>query len=125
MTHQREGQNRQVPRIRVNFDVIYEVDRPLEVKMLVGGKEVRASMLDLGEGGMAILTDFDIPRSAVLSIKFTLVLGNEASRPMFITGEVCYDVLLSPRQRRLGIRFIHIKDQDREAIAQFVDSVLG
>ena len=48
-------ERRRATRVRAEFIVIYRVDRPMEVRMWIGNREVNAMMLDLSEIGMGIL----------------------------------------------------------------------
>ena len=112
-------------RMNVNFTVIYRVNKPLEVRMMVGDKEVNALMADLSEGGMCILTDYNIPTGTVLFIKFTLInlnaYGNERVKSMEITGEVRYNLPTPKHTHRLGIRFTEIDKKDQVAIIDFLN----
>jgi c-di-GMP-binding flagellar brake protein YcgR len=94
-------ERRKFKRLRVNFTVIFQVDRPLVARMTLGWrKEVEALMLDLSEGGMAIVTNYNIPPETILSIKFTLI-----------------NLTLSSARR---IRIIEIDEEDRSAVVDFV-----
>lgn len=118
-------ERRKFKRLRVNFTVVYQVDRPLVARMTLGWrKEVEALMLDLSEGGMAIITDYNIPPLTILSIKFTLInltLSSEKRiRVMRLTGQVRYNIPTDKKEHRLGVCFLEIDEEDRLAIADFV-----
>ncbi len=115
---------RRFQRLRMNLSVIYKVDQPVTVRMLIGDKEVEATTLDLSEGGMALLTDFNIPVSTSLFIKFTLFkVGGDGKvnfyGPVVIGGEVRSNVL-SEKKYRLGICFSQIEPQDKTEMADFL-----
>jgi c-di-GMP-binding flagellar brake protein YcgR len=118
-------ERRKFKRLRVNFTIVYQVDRPLVARMTLGWrKEVEALMQDLCEGGMAIITDYNIPPETILSIKFTLMnlsLSSEKRiRIMRMTGQVRYNMPANKKEHRLGVCFIEIDQEDRLAIADFV-----
>jgi c-di-GMP-binding flagellar brake protein YcgR len=118
-------ERRRFKRLRVNFTVVYQVDRPLVARMTLGWrKEVEALMQDLSEGGMAIVTDYNIPSETILSIKFTLInlsLSSEKRiRIMRMTGQVRYNMPTNRKEHRLGVCFLEIDQEDRLAIADFV-----
>lgn len=117
-------ERRQFPRLSVNFIVTFQVDRPPDVRMAVGGYDVDALMLDLSEGGVALTTDYEIPRGTNLFIYFTLInpYTNEDRRinKMEIQGEVRHNVQLKDKQHRLGISFTRISESNKQAIAEFV-----
>lgn len=112
-------------RLKASFTLLYQVDKPMTVVMNVGyGKEIEALMQDLSEGGMAILTNYDIPAATELSIKFTLInralAGDGRIIKMQIEGKVCYNQLMENDEHRLGIRFTQINDNNKKAIEDFI-----
>lgn len=124
-------ERRKFQRLKVDFTLNYRVDSPLEVRMSIGwDSEVDALMVDLSEGGMAILTNCDIPISSILSINFTLinltaVSDDERIKKLDITGEVRSNIAIDKTDRRLGVKFIQISQKDKEAIAGFVRMTLN
>jgi c-di-GMP-binding flagellar brake protein YcgR len=124
-------ERRKWQRLKVDFTLNYRVDAPLEVRMSIGwDSEVDALMVDLSEGGMAILTNCDIPASSILSINFTLINlsaieDDERIKTLSITGEVRSNIIIDKTERRLGIKFIQISQKDKEAIGNFVRMTLN
>ena len=118
------NEQRKFKRIKINLSVIFRLAKPAAIRLLVGNKEVRATMLDLSEGGLSVLTNYDIPESTALLIKFTLfkVENDDVSfyGPMDITGEVRYNMPLGGDEYRLGIYYKKIKNQDKVEIANFL-----
>lgn len=116
-------ERRKTKRVNAEFIVTYKVDSPIEVHMWIGHKEIHAVMINLSEIGMAILTNYDIPTSTLLSIKFTLInLAadiDERVRSMEMTGQVRYNALAKTREHRLGIYFTKIIRADQDTIATF------
>lgn len=120
-------ERRRFPRLRLHLAVIYQVDKPLRVRMQVGDREIAAAALDLSEIGMAISTDYDIPIKANLMIKFSLFRVNETGHanfygPMEIIGEVRSNKLLERDIHRLGISFLYIEEKDKLEIVEFIKS---
>lgn len=115
-------ERRRAKRVRVSLSVIYRVNEPLTVRLLTANQEIKASILDLGEGGMAIMTDYDIPLQTVLIMRFTLfkIDKDDVSfyGPVEITGEVRYNTK-EGGQSRLGVKFIKIEEDDKREIANF------
>jgi c-di-GMP-binding flagellar brake protein YcgR len=118
------SEHRRFKRIKINLSVVFRLARPAAIRLLVGNKEVRATMLDLSEGGLSVLTNYDIPKSTALLIKFTLfkVENDDVSfyGPMEIVGEVRYNMPLGGNEYRLGIYYKKIKSQDKAEIANFL-----
>jgi c-di-GMP-binding flagellar brake protein YcgR len=115
---------RRFQRLDLNITVFYRVHEPLVVRLLIGDREVEATILNISEGGIALLTEYDIAVDTILFIKFNLsTMAEDGSislyGPLQITGEVCSNVFLDNRHR-LGIRFTEIQDKDKACIADFV-----
>ncbi len=117
---------RRFKRLKVDFSLRYQIRRPLEVAMKVGGEKIEAQMLDLSEEGMAIKTPFDTPLGTVLLMNFTLVYAYEAyeniMQDMEIEGSIVNRTELPGGTLRLGIHFSRIKAEDRKVIIDFVSS---
>lgn len=119
------GQERRVfKRLRVNLAIVFRVDKTSKTRMQIENQEIRATMIDLSEGGLSILTNHDIPEGSLLTMKFTLfkVDSEDVSfyGPMDIVGEVRYHHALSNNEYRLGIVFKKVDTQDRGEIASFI-----
>ena len=117
---------REFKRQEVSFIVIYRVNTPLFVRMLVKDKEVEALALDLSEGGMAILTSYELAVSSIVTLKFIifreLVLDTKRlSESVEVTGEVRYSIFTKEKAYRIGIRFTDISHENRNLIAYFAN----
>lgn len=117
-------EKRQFKRARVSLTVVYRANAPLSVRMLTADKEIQATMVDLSESGMALLTNYSIPEFTVLLMRFTLFKVNKEDvsfyGPVSITGEVRYNTVIDKELYRVGICFTKIEEQDRHEIADFV-----
>ncbi len=120
-----EKERRAHKRAKVNFTLVYQVDRPFGFRMMIGGRRIDALMLDISEAGMSILTDYDLPVAAELSMNFTLIgahpYDQSRSVTMEVKGEVRYNILLKKNERREGILFTKIDDKDKAIIQKFVE----
>lgn len=102
---------RRFQRLTMNLCVNYRVIKPLELRMKLGDQDVEAEMIDISSGGMAIVTDNNIPSSSVLHLKFSLFKIDKNSgsavfyRPFEIKGHVRSNVRLEKGGHRLGICF--------------------
>ena len=118
-------ERRKRKRLKIRLEVKYHVDSPPFVKLSVGDKETEAIALDLSEGGIAILTDHDIP--VATQIFMVLMLSCELSKERLkshdtikTTGEVRSNILTGVGKHRLGIAFQGTSEDDRVRIARFV-----
>lgn len=122
-------EKRKFKRVKVSFTVVYEVNSPLSVRMKVNNKEVNAIALDLSEGGIAVLTSYDIPKSTSVKVKFIIfnenAINNEKrSRSIEVKGDVRYSNLTKEKAFRIGICFVDISSEDRIFIADFVKMLI-
>ena len=96
---------------------------PKDAEVWIGNKAIKARMLDLSEIGMSILTEYDIPISTILSIRFFLMNlfadKNDQARSIEIKGEVRYNNLSGNNMHRVGIYFTQIAEEDKRAIVKF------
>lgn len=127
MQDDRKGiERRKFKRVKVNFTAIFRIDKPIYVRMMAGNREVDGILLDLSEGGLCIMTTFDIPASTILLIKFVLIDANsfaeERIAKMDVVGEVRYNIAFGEREHRLGVCFTQISDKDRKTISDFVET---
>ena len=118
-------ERRRAERIDVAFTLTYNVENSYTLHISLGLIDsVEAIMVNLSDLGMAIITNYDIPKGAKLYIKFNLInmrlSGDERWRFMKIAGEAVSNVSLPDANYRVGIRFNKISDEDKVAISNFV-----
>ena len=120
-------ERRRFKRVKINFTVFYRVNSPLAVHMRFGNRDIDALALDISEGGMAVLTDYDVPALSIVTVRFIMMLDDNAisaeslTRSIEVKGEVRYNILMEKEKAyRLGIQFIGLSDADRNFIANFV-----
>ena len=125
----RNPERRKSKRTKVNFAVIYKVEDPLRVRMMIGDREIQAFMLDLSTGGMAIASDYNIPNGTILWLRFkiinTTVVFNAKDRvkTLKIVGKICSNTKVNDRKQRLGICFTKISNKDKKMMSDFIDSI--
>ncbi len=126
MANQYSGEERRkFPRANVGFIVVYRVNHPVQISMMIGNTEVHAIMSNLSEDGMSLMTNYNIPAGAVVSFKFILVNDQaikETDRvnTIEVQGEVRYNRFLKERSYQMGVHFINISDADRRFISEFI-----
>ncbi len=120
-------ERRRFKRVKLGVSLVYRKDAPMDVNVRSSNIESKAKMLDLGEGGLAILTDVNIPVSTVLWVKFTLSKAENKSVSYYgnmeLLGEVRYSVPVEGNNYRLGISFVNIKEKLKVDITNFMISV--
>jgi c-di-GMP-binding flagellar brake protein YcgR len=122
-----EKNRRKSERMDAAFTLTYNLEKSHTLRISLGLiDDIETVMINLSDLGMAIMTNYDIPLGAQLYIKFDLInmhlSGDERWRSMKITGEVVSNLLISGENRRIGIRFNGISEEDKAAIRDFVSS---
>jgi hypothetical protein len=126
MTNKYSGEERRkFPRANVSFIVVYRVNEPVQVRMMIGNKEAHAIMSNLCEDGMSIMTSYNIPAATIVSFKFILLNDqalkeNQRVKTIEVMGEVRYNRFMKERTYQLGIHFTNISDTDRSFISEFI-----
>ncbi len=114
-------EKRKYRRVPVCFHLRYSPEGARETEVSVGEEERQASIVNISEGGLAILTDRAVPEMTKLDLRFDLSRQDKTVSSISAVGQVCHNLPLLDRSRfHVGIEFIMIKDADRERIAQFV-----
>jgi c-di-GMP-binding flagellar brake protein YcgR len=125
MEHRRWGINRrQYPRLNINLTAWYKVINP---NSDLYNRETQVKMLDLCQGGMACISDHDIPAHTPVFVKFVLFKVDDEGYvkfhgPLKLAGEVCSNKSAENKQYRLGIAFKEACKDDEGCIAEFVGS---
>lgn len=120
-------ERRRFKRIRVNFMVLFSQDNLLSKLRIAKTKETYAVMVDMSEGGMAILTDNEVSVGTSLELKFTIppisrVTYMNRPIPIAAKGIVKYTKSAGRDGYRIGIEFTDIRPGDSSIISDFVKS---
>jgi c-di-GMP-binding flagellar brake protein YcgR len=105
---------------------MYRAEGSLEVCIQTERGEFAATMVDIGEGGLAILTGAELDLSSLIWVKFTLLKpnGNQVSFDFFglveCLGEIRDTTSLSDSYYRVGIAFTRIDEDCKKDIARFI-----
>lgn len=120
-------ERRRFKRVKVGVTVVYRKDAPLDVRIRNSDLESQAKMLDLSEGGMALVTNIDIPISTIMWVRFTLTKAEGKAINFYgdieLLGKVCNSVLIEGDSHRLGIEFIEVKEKVISDIRNFVNAL--
>ncbi|HNW40022.1 MAG TPA: PilZ domain-containing protein [Candidatus Omnitrophota bacterium] len=122
MNSQEKRQHKRVP---VAFAMLYMVKLPIAVRLYMGGRERSAVAQDIGEGGLALLTNFEIPVDSLLLVKFTItneaiMNKQERTQSFELDAQVCYCRPGEDGSYRLGVSFINIVPTERLFIANYI-----
>lgn len=123
MNNQQPGEERRrFKRIPVRFDLIYKINRPPSIRISMRQKEMFAWLVDISEGGMALIAEDQFPDAVGLDLTFHLIFKDKQTPPMHAEGRVCYKIALTDIPGyRIGIEFTKIDKQDKQMILDFVN----
>lgn len=84
------------------------------------GRRHEGAIVDLGEGGMRLVSDSHAPARSTIRLVFTLP---GASRDIKVRGRVVLSYYSAPEQKyHHGVAFTSVDKEDRQAIVQFVEA---
>ncbi|MFH0827069.1 MAG: PilZ domain-containing protein [Candidatus Omnitrophota bacterium] len=120
------AERRRFTRLPVSFTIFYRVNAPAVIRIKVADREIIALASDISEGGMAIVTDCEIPVVSVITVKFVMLNdkafdSSKQSQSVTIRGEVCYNTVEKQgREYRMGVNFLDLSEENRRFICNFV-----
>jgi c-di-GMP-binding flagellar brake protein YcgR len=95
------------------------VSLPAKFTLESDGGRHEGAVVDLGEGGMRLVSDKHAPARSAIRLAFTL----ESGREIRVRGRVVLSYYSAPEQKyHHGVAFTSIDKDDRTAIAQFVEA---
>ena len=108
-------------RVPVSFFLKYLSNGICDCHAKVGVEGRQAAIINIGEGGVGILTDTPIPEETKLDLEFYLETEKKSPELISAVGQVCYNIPLVDKDHyHTGVEFIMIKEKDRKSIASFV-----
>ena len=123
------SERRKVPRVPASFIVDFKAARSFEVFSMMGRKSVDAMMKDLSTGGMAMLTEYELPPLTSIVAQFTLIdrdsYGGNRVNTIKIRGEVRHSGLASKSEFRAGIHFTNVNEVHKKAIEKYVENEIS
>ncbi len=120
------AERRRFTRLPVSFTIFYRVNAPAVIRIRIGDREVIALASDISEGGMAIVTDCEIPTVSIITVKFIMLNkkvfdSSRQSQSIIVRGEVRYNTVeREGKQYRMGVNFLDLSEEDRRFICNFV-----
>ncbi|HOU36307.1 MAG TPA: PilZ domain-containing protein [Candidatus Omnitrophota bacterium] len=118
-------ERRRFRRYKLTLNAFYRIDTPVYVRMWFGDQEFEAATLDISAGGIALLTNLDIPVSSTLIINITLFrLDRDGKVVYFSPGEILGEVRAKgeydKKHFRLNICFVHPDKTVVDEINRFI-----
>lgn len=119
------GDSRIAKRARAALGVTFEINESMKKQVRLSKDIVQTTSSDISSGGIAIISDYFIPRGTLLDIKIDkvpLYPGTSKEGDFIqVTGKVVSSVMEKANRYRLGIQFTRIDDKEKKAIEKFVE----
>ncbi len=120
-------EKRKYRRVKLGVTVVYRKNDVPDVRIRDDKGENDAKMVDIGEGGMAILTKINVSVGTDILVKFSLFESVGKSGGFYgdleLLGKVTSNTNFDKDSYRLGIAFLNLDDRIREDIANFVSVI--
>ena len=120
----RTPEKRKFKRVSVSVKLFYKVQRPPEMLLRVGDREVCTQAVDVSQGGMGFVTGFELPALTEVVVNFNLIFKTASLLNVKAFGKVrhCEPLSQSPDNPsyRIGVEFTKIDEYDSWMIGDFV-----
>jgi c-di-GMP-binding flagellar brake protein YcgR len=121
------SERRRFRRYKLTLNAFYRIDTPVYVRMWFGDQEFEAATLDISAGGIALLTNLDIPVASTLNINITLFRLDRDGKVIYFSpgellGEVRAKTPYDQKNFRLNICFVHPDNVVVDEINRFIAS---
>ena len=118
-------ENRRHKRVPAAFAVVYTVESPFELRLEIGKREIDGIANDLSQSGLSLMTNYQIPTGAVITMRFKLldksaVMDEDRARKFELQGEARYSFFGKEKAYRVGIRFLNLLPADRDFIIRCI-----
>ena len=127
MSHYSGVERRKYRRVKVGLTVVYRKNQAPNVRIRDDKGENDAVMVDIGEGGMAILTTVNVLVGTELLIRFSLFEAVDKKGGFYgdfeLLGKVSSNITVDKGSYRLGIAFFNVDDRIKGDIANFVNII--
>lgn len=120
-------ERRRFRRYKLTLNAFYRIDTPVYVRMWYGDQEFEAATIDISAGGIALLTNLEIPVTSTLTINITLFKLDRDGKVVYFSpgellGEVRAKAAYDQKQFRLNICFVHPDKAVVDEINRFIAS---
>lgn len=113
-------EKRKFKRKQITLVVTYHDNMVLGMQVRRGKSEYSATMIDISEEGMALLTDMNLPKGAMMTVKFSLAdKKDQAPKIALLTAKVMNAAPAGQGRFRVGIQFQDLNKENRERLKAF------
>jgi len=126
MENQYKGpERRESIRVKTEFPVLYNIGPRSRVLLIINRTLFDAIAENISEGGMAILTNVNLPVDASVHVNLTLYNIKEADfskriRRIKVGCKTRYSSPTSDGAYTVGLQFLDLSEQDRHFIANYI-----
>ena len=116
-------ESRQAPRFQLKLDVKIILDDSTKKYFDILKNNIIVEMLDISILGAGLLSKHFFPVGALLKLNFDLLFGqyNDQIEPINVSGEVRSAVSGGRGFTRIGVKFLDLTKEQKDAISRFID----
>jgi len=124
------GETRRAKRVRLVVPATYSIHESLKKQIRLSEDVVKATTRNINAFGVAIDSKYFIPKGVLINITidsgpFYPGKGGGLDKPIRIVGKIVSATMEAKRHYRLGVQFIEVREEDKAAIAKFVEKDRG
>jgi c-di-GMP-binding flagellar brake protein YcgR len=120
-------ERRKYRRVKVSLTVAFRKNEVPNVRIRDDKGENDAVMVDISEGGIAVITTVNVLVGSELLIRFTLLDTSGEMKGFYgdfkLLGKVTSNIIVNKDSYRLGIAFLNVDDRLRQDITNFVNII--
>jgi len=117
-------ERRRFKRVSLGGDLFYRVVRVPGESAVTSEKEGTAHLINIGEGGLAFMSDAQIPCDTAFEVAFHFLVDGRRDIKIKAAGRARYCLLMGDYKRyQVGIEFTQLDDADRKFIVDYVRSI--
>jgi len=122
-------EKRRFQRLEISLTVLYQVEAPFDICLLMGNREFEAKTFDLAEGGVSIYAEHYLPVGTKLSIKLIIFEFDHTGmvcfyEPLEIFGDIRNSFFDGKNKYRFGVEFNHLTRSQESKLHDFIHSTL-
>ncbi len=118
-------ETRRAKRTRLVVPATYSIHESLKKQIWLSEDVVKTTTRDISPIGVALDSIYFVPKGALIKISIDsspFYPGKKGlDNPIRVVGKVVSTIMEAKRRYRLGVQFIEIREEDKEAIAKFVE----
>lgn len=115
-------ETRSRPRVKTSFRIVSNLKPDSEAAIhLANGDNFEARAFDISVGGIGFIDKYYFPKGVMLALELDGAAFN-ISENIKVQGEITYCKSAGVHKYKCGIKFLDLKEKDKETIERFIKS---